>query len=143
MRRPVSPPSPALPSGALTGPAPRRRGREIRVDYDWGFVEGRQYGRGKSGGQVRDEYRLDNDSGRGGYGREVQAKMAQMATGVEPSADMYAQQPQPGGKRGRADLEGDVRDGELPATKAARQSGVEAHPRGRGRGDVDEDDDDA
>lgn len=27
-------------------------GRSIRVDHDWGFVEGRQYGRGKTGGQV-------------------------------------------------------------------------------------------
>lgn len=26
--------------------------RPIRADFDWGFVEGRQYGRGKSGGQV-------------------------------------------------------------------------------------------
>lgn len=26
--------------------------RYIRVDMDWGFLEGRQYGRGKSGGQV-------------------------------------------------------------------------------------------
>ena len=26
--------------------------REIRVDLDSGFVEGRQFGRGKSGGQV-------------------------------------------------------------------------------------------
>ena len=26
--------------------------RYIRVDLDWGFREGRQYGRGKSGGQV-------------------------------------------------------------------------------------------
>ena len=26
--------------------------RAIRVDLDWGFVEGRQYGRGRSGGQV-------------------------------------------------------------------------------------------
>ncbi|EFN54385.1 hypothetical protein CHLNCDRAFT_14225, partial [Chlorella variabilis] len=42
--------------------------RPIRVDFDWGFVEGRQFGRGRSGGQVRDEYRMDFDSGRGGYG---------------------------------------------------------------------------
>ncbi len=27
--------------------------RPIRVDIDWGFQEGRQYGRGRSGGQVR------------------------------------------------------------------------------------------
>lgn len=43
--------------------------RIVRVDWDAGFIEGRQYGRGKSGGQVRDEYRTDFDSGRGGYGK--------------------------------------------------------------------------
>jgi len=32
-------------------------GFKLRVDWDVGFREGRQYGRGKSGGQVRDEYR--------------------------------------------------------------------------------------
>lgn len=42
--------------------------RFIRVDYDVGFAPGRQYGRGRSGGQVRDEYRTDYDPGRGGYG---------------------------------------------------------------------------
>jgi hypothetical protein len=26
--------------------------RPIRVDFDWGFMEGRQFGRGRSGGQV-------------------------------------------------------------------------------------------
>ena len=40
--------------------------------YTPGFVEGRQYGRGKSGGQVRDEYRLDFDLGRGGFGKVYQ-----------------------------------------------------------------------
>lgn len=48
--------------------------RIIRCDWDAGFVEGRQYGRGKSGGQVRDEYRTDFDPGRGGYGKIVQQK---------------------------------------------------------------------
>lgn len=46
--------------------------RTIRTDYDAGFIEGRQYGRGKSGGQVRDEYRTDFDAGRGGFGKRVQ-----------------------------------------------------------------------
>lgn len=46
--------------------------RTIRTDYDAGFIEGRQYGRGKSGGQVRDEYRSDFDPGRGGFGKNVQ-----------------------------------------------------------------------
>ena len=64
--------------------------RIIRTDLDPGFQEGRQYGyveslelltryscltqgnrRGKSGGQVRDEYRNEYDPGRGGYGRAI------------------------------------------------------------------------
>src|SRR5258708_4590029 len=43
--------------------------RIIRVDLDPGFKEGRQYGRGLSGGQVRDEFREDYDPGRGGMGK--------------------------------------------------------------------------
>jgi hypothetical protein len=43
--------------------------RIIRTDWDVGFKDGRQYGRGKTGGQVRDEYRVDYDPGRGGYGK--------------------------------------------------------------------------
>jgi nuclear cap-binding protein subunit 2 len=43
--------------------------RIIRTDVDPGFKPGRQYGRGKSGGQVRDEHREDYDEGRGGWGR--------------------------------------------------------------------------
>ncbi|XP_047307311.1 nuclear cap-binding protein subunit 2 [Impatiens glandulifera] len=49
--------------------------RPIRVDFDWGFEEGRQWGRGRSGGQVRDEYRTDYDPGRGGYGKLVQKEL--------------------------------------------------------------------
>lgn len=45
--------------------------RLIRTDLDPGFQEGRQYGRGKSGGQVRDEHREEYDPGRGGYGRAI------------------------------------------------------------------------
>ena len=66
--------------------------RIIRTDLDPGFQEGRQYGyvltklsdgnfgtdssnsRGKSGGQVRDEYRDEYDPGRGGYGRAIAAE---------------------------------------------------------------------
>ncbi|KAM3502390.1 hypothetical protein MY11210_009085 [Beauveria gryllotalpidicola] len=48
--------------------------RIIRTDLDPGFEEGRQYGRGRSGGQVRDEYREDFDEGRGGIGRALQGE---------------------------------------------------------------------
>ena len=46
--------------------------RIIRCDLDLGYREGRQFGRGKSGGQVRDEHRLDYDPGRGGWGAQAQ-----------------------------------------------------------------------
>jgi nuclear cap-binding protein subunit 2 len=48
--------------------------RSIRTDIDPGFLEGRQFGRGKSGGQVRDEFRDDFDPGRGGYGARARGK---------------------------------------------------------------------
>jgi len=48
--------------------------RVVRTDWDAGFKEGRQFGRGKAGGQVRDEYRMDFDPGRGGFGVRAQLK---------------------------------------------------------------------
>ncbi|CAG8741845.1 12749_t:CDS:2 [Dentiscutata erythropus] len=45
--------------------------RIIRTDLDPGYRDGRQYGRGRSGGQVRDEYRQDYDVGRGGWGHAI------------------------------------------------------------------------
>lgn len=42
--------------------------REIRVDLDPGFEEGRQYGRGKSGYQIREDRRRNYDKDRGGFG---------------------------------------------------------------------------
>ena len=83
--------------------------RIIRTDWDAGFIEGRQYGRGKTGGQVRsfvlllryyvalkfidvtsylallqvrDEYRSDFDSGRGGYGKIIQQKVTPLSDGA-------------------------------------------------------------
>jgi len=48
--------------------------RVVRCDLDPGYAEGRQYGRGKSGGQVRDEYRQGYDPGRGGWGAQTTRK---------------------------------------------------------------------
>ncbi|OQR94716.1 leishmanolysin-like peptidase [Achlya hypogyna] len=47
--------------------------RVIRCELDGGFREGRQFGRGTTGGQVRDDRRSkdDYDPGRGGYGKKV------------------------------------------------------------------------
>ncbi|XP_070538010.1 nuclear cap-binding protein subunit 2-like [Ptychodera flava] len=58
--------------------------RIVRTDWDAGFIEGRQYGRGKSGGQVRDEYRTDYDSGRGGYGKAALKQQTPGQTQMHP-----------------------------------------------------------
>jgi len=65
--------------------------RIIRTDWDSGFVEGRQFGRGRSGGQVRDEYRTDYDAGRGGFGKQVE-NMAKRRHPQDSSADVTQQQ---------------------------------------------------
>ena len=57
--------------------------RVIRTDLDPGFTPERQFGRGASGGQVRDEYRPDYDSGRGGYGRQFSREQPQAYTEFE------------------------------------------------------------
>ena len=49
-------------------------GRIIKVEVDPGFVEGRQFGRGGSGGQVRDDMRKGFDDARGGEGGGLAAK---------------------------------------------------------------------
>lgn len=41
--------------------------RHISIDLDPGFEDGRQFGRGKSGGQVSDELRFEFDASRGGF----------------------------------------------------------------------------
>lgn len=43
-------------------------GMQIKVELDPGFTEGRQYGRGKTGGQVADHGRKGYDERRGGWG---------------------------------------------------------------------------
>ena len=64
-----------------------------------GFEEGRQFGRGKSGGQVREEIRQEFDAGRGGFGKNADPVAAEMGYGASAGAAAGAQ------KRGR---EGDA-----------------------------------
>lgn len=57
--------------------------RVIRCDLDPGYREGRQFGRGRSGGQVRDEHRADFDAGRGGWGAQAQRLEAERRREME------------------------------------------------------------
>ena len=49
-------------------------GRQIRIDWDPGFKFGRQFGRGKTGGQVRDELN-NNDNALQDKDRPVNRQM--------------------------------------------------------------------
>ena len=51
---------------------------------DKGFSEGRQYGKGETGGQVRDELRAGYDEGRGGYSTRDLAALAGSGSGPVP-----------------------------------------------------------
>jgi len=110
--------------------------RVARVDWDGGFLEGRQYGRGRSGGQVRDEYRSDFDAGRGGWGKVADAP---------PSDRAPLPPPRRGSEHGvRGEGRRDDRGGGPPppprgeSQPDADEFGREVRPRGgdEGRGDA-------
>ncbi|KAK8519134.1 hypothetical protein V6N13_017622 [Hibiscus sabdariffa] len=145
--------------------------RPIRVDFDWGFVEGRQWGRGRSGGQVRDEYRTDYDPGRGGYGKLVQRELEAQRQLVDYGAGSLGSFPpvmpphygkhggghgHGGYRHGRADYHrkrhrDDDRYGCEPSKRSSNHesrraadhdSRPEKNPRFRESGDSDEEEDD-
>ncbi|KAJ8510202.1 hypothetical protein OPV22_000636 [Ensete ventricosum] len=142
--------------------------RPIRVDFDWGFEEGRQWGRGRSGGQVRDEYRTDYDPGRGGYGKLVQRELESQRELVDYGSGALSafQPPMPYGRHGGdyghggshrhgRDYRKRNREDEHSASEMARRtSGYESrrssdhdsrpekNPRFRESGDSDDEDDD-
>ncbi|KAK0545014.1 nuclear cap binding complex subunit [Tilletia horrida] len=121
--------------------------RVIRCDLDPGYTDGRQYGRGQSGGQVRDEYRQDYDAGRGGWGhnrlREEEERKRQEELERERArraGETYRDDHMDGairivpmGAEGQYDeREGDARDGQYGAGAADYKK--------RGRDDEDGDD---
>ncbi|WOK97258.1 nuclear cap-binding protein subunit 2-like [Canna indica] len=140
--------------------------RPIRVDFDWGFEEGRQWGRGRSGGQVRDEYRTDYDPGRGGYGKLVQRELEAQRELVDYGTEALGafQPPMPYGRQGGGDYgrggsyrhgrdyhrkryRDDDRSSERGSGYESRkttdlESRPEKNPRFRESGDSDEEDDD-
>lgn len=143
--------------------------RVIRVDWDAGFKESRQFGRGASGGQVRDEYRTDYDPGRGGYGRQVLLELTEREKAMksyEPITEIPRGGLQDtlssssGGLSSKRERSGDL-DLESPSAKRSRTSYSNTtsttssdhdanmsddsgtrNPRFRGESDDNEDEDD-
>lgn len=91
--------------------------RIIRCDLDIGYKDGRQFGRGRSGGQVRDEHRQDYDAGRGGWGAQAQAQQEQARR--KNREELYSDaQDVPGAVAGGG---GDWKEGTNPASSRKRQ----------------------
>ena len=145
--------------------------RLIRVDFDWGFRDGRQYGRGKSGGQVRilpsppyspplplsrgtldsvsaarsrfvhmqvrDEYRMDVDWGRGGFGHIRRQALAERQAALLHQHRMYGegQEAEAGGQDNAVSVAADQ------STDPERGADGEPARSRRRRSDSDEDDD--
>ena len=50
--------------------------KNISIDLDPGFEDGRQFGRGKNGGQVSDELKFEHDAARGGFAIPLAERIA-------------------------------------------------------------------
>ena len=110
--------------------------RIIRCELDSGFIEGRQYGRGSSGGQVRDERRSDFDAGRGGYGTQVQISTASASADVKFPDRAPASDPGAGAGAGAGVGESSPAD---QGSDRARADGVGGGSGDGGDGDGDGD----
>mgnify|MGYP006168805127 CR=1 FL=1 len=78
--------------------------RPVRIAIDWGFSEGRQYGRSRGGGQIRDELRTSFDADRGGHGLNVKE-------GFIPGVDFFLEDDDPAPVRHRGGGGGGGRGG--------------------------------
>ena len=108
--------------------------REVRMDFDWGFQEGRQFGRGKSGGQVRDEYRTTYDEGRGGYGKLLKTELDALQN--EEEEEGAPGEGYRGKRRAAVDASDDANENEAKETDSRAPMVVGAK---RGRTDEEED----
>ena len=112
--------------------------RIVRADWDGGFAEGRQYGRGRSGGQVREEYRTDFDAQRGGWGIGANDSPAAIPQPRRKSFDnSFNKRGGEGGEGGMPPREREPRR-EEPASKRTK---AEANPRFREDKEDDDEDD--
>mmetsp|Transcript_19570 Transcript_19570/g.27151 ORF Transcript_19570/g.27151 Transcript_19570/m.27151 type:complete len:253 (-) Transcript_19570:105-863(-) len=97
-------------SGTMLG------GKPIRVELDAGFKPGRQYGRGMTGGQVRDDRRKNNDPARrhGSGGGSGGNRGGRGGGRGQPSRDYYGRPPPPPGPPPSAGMKRD-RDDDVEA----------------------------
>lgn len=118
--------------------------RLIRCDLDPGYQDGRQYGRGKSGGQVRDEFREEYDAGRGGWGHNKLREEEERRRREELIRSVYGAEgidgaPNPEGDETRIIPEG--ADAQYEEADAGARGANESFSAGAKRRDRSEDED--
>ncbi|TPX62888.1 hypothetical protein PhCBS80983_g00161 [Powellomyces hirtus] len=122
--------------------------RIIRTDLDPGYKDGRNLGRGRSGGQVRDEHRDDYDEGRGGWGarlreeemREKQQRETYENFSIVPdgaTSSYYSRDTTDKRKRGREDDD----EEENPSHGGHKNRHIKQNPRFNRARDVSPEDD--
>lgn len=120
--------------------------RIIRADMDGGFRPGRQYGRGRNGGQIRDERRQDYDPARGGVkpvtgkrGRDGEDKDTLLNSGLSSGRPPAPDKPFPRTTPSSSEVDTKTGGGEI--TTAETEAVVEVDARGDvevdARGDVE------
>lgn len=120
--------------------------RVIRCDLDPGYKDGRQYGRGRSGGQVRDEYREEYDAGRGGWGHNKIREEEERKKREAAIKAVYEEEQVEGVDQSRiiptgAEGQYDEYEGERRARGGDEDDEDVAVGRKRGRDDGDDDED--
>jgi len=125
--------------------------RIIKADLDPGFEDGRQWGRShRNGGQIRDDYRVDYDPGRGGWSskrdwenfkREEEKALTTPTIPEEPEKSEKSEQPEkPDDSRSsKRQKNADKKDGDDESKPAEADIEKEVGPNPRFR-DSDEED---
>jgi len=125
-------------------------GRPVKTDFDRGFTSGRQFGRGKLGGQVRDELQAASE-GQRGWGSRFEGQAAapinyptvydKKARGQKVRERDLDSDDEEGRKRLRAEMTGEDRDtnGDKDGDEGRKVGRRTRSSRGKGRGsDEDE-----
>ena len=99
--------------------------RTVGIDMDQRFKPGREWGRGKSGGQIRDEVRQGWDKGRGGWGAR-ERRQQQMREMKEQQKSTFKQMGEGHDER-EADEEADEEAVGEQQQRAKREHGSYAH----------------
>jgi nuclear cap-binding protein subunit 2 len=106
-------------------------GRVIRVELDAGFQAGRQFGRGASGGQVRDDRRQKQDPGRN---KRMKPLAWTPPEHVRQQQQQQQQQQQPPSMGSGGEVDGALsrEDGMMTADEKFADAEQETNPRFRG-----------